>query len=283
MNKKNLVVRKAVVGMAILATLQVLALGALVILLINDEDIAWLGGAQGALLVAALLVILNGILAVRETMMLWGSRERNEMLIDTVGQMEKLNLTLRAQRHDFLNHLQVLHGLMEMEEYAAADEYIGDIYSDIKRVSRMMRTAQPAVNALLQAKAGDCEQKGLQFELQVGTRLEHLAIEPWALCRVLGNLIDNAAEAVMLAQRKGTILVELSEDLKSYRISVHNNGPEIPASLREQIFKPGFSTKGDERGMGLAIVSHILEENGGSIALQSDGNGTTFSLRLPKA
>ena len=114
MNKKNLVVRKAVVGMAILAALQVLALGALVILLINDEDIAWLGGAQGALLVAALLVILNGILAVRETMMLWGSRERNEMLIDTVGQMEKLNLTLRAQRHDFLNHLQVLHGLMEM-------------------------------------------------------------------------------------------------------------------------------------------------------------------------
>ena len=274
MNKKNLVVRKAVVGMAILAALQVLALGALVILLINDEDIAWLGGAQGALLVAALLVILNGILAVRETMMLWGSRERNEMLIDTVGQMEKLNLTLRAQRHDFLNHLQVLHGLMEMEEYAAADEYIGDIYSDIKRVSRMMRTAQPAVNALLQAKAGDFEQKGLQFE--------YLAIEPWALCRVLGNLIDNAAEAAVSAPRKGTILVELSEDLKSYRISVHNNGPEIPASLREQIFKPGFSTKGDERGMGLAIVSHILEENGGSIALQSDGNGTTFSLRLPK-
>ena len=282
MNKKNLVVRKAVVGMAILAALQVLALGALVILLINDEDIAWLGGAQGALLVAALLVILNGILAVRETMMLWGSRERNEMLIDTVGQMEKLNLTLRAQRHDFLNHLQVLHGLMEMEEYAAADEYIGDIYSDIKRVSRMMRTAQPAVNALLQAKAGDFEQKGLEFELQVGTQLEHLAIEPWALCRVLGNLIDNAAEAAVSAPRKGTILVELSEDLKSYRISVHNNGPEIPASLREQIFKPGFSTKGDERGMGLAIVSHILEENGGSIALQSDGNGTTFSLRLPK-
>lgn len=253
------------------------------ILLINDEDIAWLGGAQGALLVAALLVILNGILVVRETMMLWGSRERNEMLIDTVGQMEKLNLTLRAQRHDFLNHLQVLHGLMEMEEYAAADEYIGDIYSDIKRVSRMMRTAQPAVNALLQAKAGDCEQRGLQFELQVGTQLEHLAIEPWALCRVLGNLIDNAAEAAVSVPRKGTILVELSEDLKSYRISVHNNGPEIPASLREQIFKPGFSTKGDERGMGLAIVSHILEENGGSIALQSDGNGTTFSLRLPKA
>ena len=66
--------------------------------------------------------------------------------------LENLNLKLRAQRHDYMNHLQVIYGLLELGEYEDAREYMEPVFKDITRVTRAMKTSQPAVNALLQAK-----------------------------------------------------------------------------------------------------------------------------------
>ena len=52
--------------------------------------------------------------------------------------------------------------------------------------------------------------------------------------------------------------------------------------LREKIFQPGFTTKGGERGQGLAIVREIIGEYGGELRLQSDAEHTVLSGRLPK-
>ena len=68
------------------------------------------------------------------------------------GQLDSLNREMRAQRHDFMNHLQVVYSLIEMNESGEAMEYMDRVYGDMQRVSRMMRTGCPAVNALLQAK-----------------------------------------------------------------------------------------------------------------------------------
>ena len=63
--------------------------------------------------------------------------------------------------------------------------------------------------------------------------------------------------------------------------TVANNGPAIPPSMRESIFEPGVSTKGEGRGMGLSIVRQTLQEFGGTIQLE-EGGQTAFTVTVPK-
>ena len=76
---------------------------------------------------------------------------RTQELEEAYSQLEDLNREMRAQRHDFMNHIQVVYSLIEMNEPGEAMTYMDKLYGDMQRVSRMMRTACPAVNALIQA------------------------------------------------------------------------------------------------------------------------------------
>ena len=205
-----------------------------------------------------------------------------DMLEDAYSKMEQLNSTLRAQRHDFMNHLQVVYSLLELEEYQEANEYIDKVYGDIKRVSRALKTAHPAINALLAAKLSDCEARGIRVELMIESPWSALQIPGWEMCRVLGNLIDNAMDALGNTPQP-CLGIALRESLQQFSFEISNNGPEIPVSLRESIFQSGFSTKGSGRGMGLAIVKGILQQYQGDISLQSDRNGTCFSGIIRKS
>ena len=85
---------------------------------------------------------------------------RTQELEEAYSQLEDLNREMRAQRHDFMNHIQVVYSLIEMNEPGEAMAYMDKIYGDMQRVSRMMRTACPAVNALIQAKVVEASQRG---------------------------------------------------------------------------------------------------------------------------
>ncbi len=222
-------------------------------------------------------VIMNSLTAFRSRAGLVRSGHEFKLLEDTLARLENLNSTLRSQRHDFMNHLQVVHSLIEMDEYNAAGEYIEKVYGDIQRVSRIMKTSVAAVNALLQAKLMACEKQGISMELDVRTQLKDLKIPSWSFCRVLGNLIDNAVYAVLEAGDEKYIKLELSEDLGNYYFRVTNSGAPIPDELTDKIFEAGFTTKGEKgEGMGLSISREIMEEYGGSINISKKGSQTVF-------
>ena len=205
-----------------------------------------------------------------------------DMLEDAYTKLEQLNTTMRAQRHDFMNHLQVVYSLLELEEYDSASEYLERVYTDIKRVGRSLKTAHPAINALLAAKLSDCEARGVKVELIIESPWEALPVPGWEMCRVLGNLIDNGLDALS-ATKDAQMTISLGETLHSFTFEIANNGPEIPETLLERIFQSGFSTKSSGRGMGLAIVRTILQAYGGRIELHSDQSRTAFSGTIAKA
>jgi len=204
------------------------------------------------------------------------------MLEEANEHMDELNRTLRAQRHDFMNHLQVVYSLLEMDEKEEAADYLEDVYKDLQRVSRILKSGVPAVNALLAAKLADCEERGIVFEMHIDSPWDHFAMDSWEICRVLGNLIDNAMDALE-GSPSPAIRLTLGETLRDYTFSVANNGPQIPEEMQESIFVSGFSTKSTGRGMGLAIVREILESHCGILKLESSAEITRFSGRLPKA
>lgn len=196
-------------------------------------------------------------------------------------QMDTLNFKLRAQRHDFLNHIQVVYSLLEMEEYKEAEDYLEKVYTQLHAVSKVMRTGVTAFNALLQVKAGAAEERGVKLTLDIRSTLSGLIMPSWELCCVMGNLLDNAMDAAGIAQEP-SVSLKITESLRNYEFVIRNNGAVIPEPLRAHIFEAGVTTKGEGHGMGLSIVRQRLNEYGGDITLDAGSSETAFTLILPR-
>ncbi len=236
-------------------------------------------------LVALLVVIWGAVVDIREAFSTRKLLKQLDDMDETIDAMANLNITLRTQRHDFLNHLQVVYSLIEMEEYEEANEYIEKIYGRITAVSRVMKTAVPAVNALLQVKVAACEKAHVKVKLDITSKWETLenTLPAWEMCKVLSNLIDNAIDAMSaVPQKKRQLTISLTENLRQYCFAVANTGTPIPAEMQESIFQPGITTKGEGHGMGLYIVRRTLNARNGDISLTSDADSTAFSGFVPK-
>lgn len=99
--------------------------------------------------------------------------------------------------------------------------------------------------------------------------------------QVLLNIIRNALN-VMLDE--GTLAIETAGvDASRFRVTVQDTGPGIPHEKREEVFEPGFTTRQDGTGFGLAISKRLVELQGGQITLRDSGPpGCTFDILLPR-
>jgi two-component system NtrC family sensor kinase len=101
--------------------------------------------------------------------------------------------------------------------------------------------------------------------------------------QVLLNLVQNAIEAM---GGKGTLTVATGAAGRRVRVTVADTGPGIPASDRERIFDPFYSTKegGSGMGLGLSISATIVQNHGGRLTVSSRaGRGASFTLEIPTA
>lgn len=194
-----------------------------------------------------------------------------------------MNRELRTQRHDYLNHLQVVYGLMELEEYEELHNYLYPVYKDMMKTGKALKTSKPAVNALLMAKLNEAEARDIDFCIEVKSDLKNLDVEDWELCRVISNLIDNGITALGEMEKEKVIHIDITESKEAYILSVANNGPQIPDSMLSSMFKAGITTKkGEGHGMGLYIVTAIVNRYQGKIQVTSDEKQTVFTVEFPK-
>jgi two-component system CitB family sensor kinase len=107
-----------------------------------------------------------------------------------------------------------------------------------------------------------------------------------ALMTILGNLVDNAFEALSGGAGSGRVVVTIIEDEGAISVRVADNGPGIPAGAAESIFRDGYTTKSDHgllrRGLGLALVHRLVQRLHGRITV-TEGPSPVFSVYLPAA
>ena len=106
-------------------------------------------------------------------------------------------------------------------------------------------------------------------------------IDPGKIKRAILNLGKNAAEVL---RRKGELTISLRAHNGGLKAQVVDNGPGIPAEIRDKLFKE-FVTSGKESGtgLGLSIAKRFVDDHQGSIDVYSvTGEGTTFTIVLPK-
>jgi sensor histidine kinase regulating citrate/malate metabolism len=188
----------------------------------------------------------------------------------------------RSQRHDFLNHLHVIHHLAEIEESKALKNYVERIYQEVYDANIKVNTGLLEVDALLQSKFSVAKIKKIAIEMINEANLRDLKIESWKLISILGNIIDNAIDACMegnIDQRR--IVVELRETKFKYLFYIKNTGIPIAQENLEKIFLTGFTTKGDRgQGLGLSICKKYIEENDGKIDVSSNNEETVFMIEF---
>lgn len=228
------------------------------------------------------LVLLGSVLSMGG--LASATRYQRSICEESIRNLEDFNTKLREQRHDYLNQIQIVYGLLELDEFEEARDYLRPVFRDIMKVNHAMKTSQPAVNALLRAKMEEAQRLKIDFYVEIATQLNQLPLEPWELCKILANLIDNALTAVEKNEGERKVLLRLKETSGEYRGCVQNNGPVIPEAQQKLIFGKGYTTKkGEGHGMGLAIVSSVLKQAGGSIRVTSLEGETAFSFCFPKA
>ncbi|MGM9975258.1 MAG: sensor histidine kinase [Clostridiaceae bacterium] len=272
--------RKIIIGSL---GVNVLQIALILLLIINSGSPENLKSFSVLLYILALSLAINSACSIASLYFLMYNRGERQGMVDTINHLRELNKTIRAQRHDYLNHIQVVYGLLELKEPEEAMKYMEPVYKDIIKVNKALKTSEPAVNALLQAKLAIAEEKNIDMELSITSDLKELSIPSWELCRIIGNILDNSIYALEEIKGDRKLYLEINEDITDFGFSIVNNGPKIPREIIDDIFKEGFTTKGNKgQGMGLYIVKELVDKYEGKLKLVSDEGHTEFDVMLPK-
>ncbi len=199
--------------------------------------------------------------------------------------LDDLITHFRSQRHDFLNHMQVVYGLAKLGNTEGVIRYLEDLNLEAAETLSLLQLNHPPMAALLQAKAATAIVKHIQFKVKVHSSLEGLSIRPFELVKVIGNIIDNAFDEELKAPesiRYVDVTVE-QPDASYIAIHVFNRNSHIKPEERELIFRQGYTSKRENHsGTGLAVSRQIIQKYNGIISINSEpGQGTRFTVTLP--
>ncbi|MFC9814128.1 ATP-binding protein [Streptomyces virginiae] len=193
---------------------------------------------------------------------------------------------LRSQAHEAANRLHTVVSLIELGraqeavDFATAELELAQALTD----EVVTAVGEPVLVALLLGKAAQAHERGIELVVTADSRsLADLGGLPPArdLVTVLGNLIDNAVDAVT-AVPGARIAVTLRPEREELLLRVADNGPGLPEGV--DVFRRGWSGKGEGRGLGLALVRQVAQRYGGTVlASQGPGGGAEFTVRLPTA
>ena len=220
----------------------------------------------------------------RQVLILSDRSDAERYAQELVGTQHILD-ALRANTHEFMNKLQVISGLLQMGHVAEAQAYIGDMSSVhghiVGPVMKLIRNANVA--ALILGKEHNMRELDIDLALLGNSRLPEKSryLETAELVTVLGNLLENAMEAVNAAPGgMRSVTLQITEDETGLLLMVSDTGEGIRAEHLPHIFEYGFSTKARTgRGIGMKLIEDIVNRRGGTIEVDTEpGFGTTISV-----
>lgn len=223
------------------------------------------------------LLVLNGLFIIIFIISLfllqkWYQKEVGTTEYTYQKEIKTLIASVSSLRHDYINHIQVLHGFLHLGEVDQATKYVDFLSKDIQTIESIkLNLDHPGLAILLQTKKLTCQNQQIDIQITVDDN-PFDNIKTIDLISILSNIIDNAIEATMeLPEEQRKITVSCKADELYYTFSITNAGRKLPDI--NQIFKQGYSTKkvekGRVRGQGLFIVKETLNKYNGTITLDT--------------
>lgn len=212
-----------------------------------------------------------------------------DLLTKELMSIKQYTNALRAQTHEFSNKLYTILGLLQLGKKEEAIHYIQLESSLQKNWIRLLiqKVSDPQVSGLLLGKLNQASEVGIDIAIQEDSRLETRLSEKQreALLTAIGNLIDNAMDAVNQkpsADRK--IEISFTDIGNDIIFEIDDAGEGVPDLYVRLVFEQGFTLKkGEHGGFGLALTKQLIEGVNGEIYLEEgDLGGASFVLSIPK-
>ncbi|MEO2077121.1 MAG: DcuS/MalK family sensor histidine kinase [Bacillus sp. (in: firmicutes)] len=192
---------------------------------------------------------------------------------------------LRAQAHEFMNKLHVILGLVRTEQYDTLANYVSETVNHREtEVGFVTKKVQdPVLAGFLIGKLSFARESGAILSFDCANILPKPANSEITheLITVIGNLIDNAMEAIADNPiKKVELTLDYAEEILT--VEVKDTGMGMTKSIQNKILDKGFSTKGDNRGFGLYLLAQAIERLEGDLIISSKpGKGTNFAVYIP--
>lgn len=169
-----------------------------------------------------------------------------------------------AKQHDFDNHINTIlcqHYLCDDYETLVKRqrEYITDVHME-NRYNKVLTSGNSVVVGFLYGKFLEFDKQGIEIDYQLRFHSLTCEMPDFKLVSVLGNLLDNAAEAIKNRDRKRSIRIIILEEETKILVQIENESDRIEQNEIVDFFQKNYSSKGKHRGYGLYNVKRICEE-----------------------
>jgi signal transduction histidine kinase len=227
-------------------------------------------------------------------------RKRSEEKLRDQASLAQLGKLAAVVAHEVRNPLAAIRGALQViggrlapasQEHAVVQEVITRVDGLNEILQDMLQFARPRLplltavsltgflDSVVSMFAGDAAVARVSVEMDVTEVLINVDVDQ--LQQAVLNLLINSAQAM---HGEGRITVTTSVDAGHCVIALRDQGPGIPADVREHLFEPFFTTKHRGTGLGLATARRILDSHGGTLTLESpQGGGTIARIRVPLA
>jgi two-component system CitB family sensor kinase len=144
--------------------------------------------------------------------------------------------------------------------------------------------SDPVVSALLLGKTAQATERGVQLRIGEDSAVTGLPVEQRDAVTILGNLLDNAMDAVAEAGQR-VVQVDVTASSTAMRLRVSDSGPGLTPATAAHVFERGWSTKTADgpvgRGLGLALVVQAVRKYDGRIEVgTSQLGGAEFDIAI---
>lgn len=193
-------------------------------------------------------------------------------------EVENMYRQMRAWRHDYKNHLQVMKAHLDLGEYQELSDYIAHLDQELSQVDKLIMTGNVMLDAILNSKISLARSRQIEVNAKV-VLPSVLSMPEYDLCVILGNLLDNAIEGCETVKE---------ENGRFLRIYIGVLGEQLYLSVTNshavRIRKENgqyHSTKAPDRGLGNMSIDHIVARYKGYVNRQNDEAVFATEVLLP--
>jgi len=218
---------------------------------------------------------------------------------ERTARLAELGVLTASLVHELRQPLMAIKGSLQLSAHQGREvdpaavlaqvhhiEELLDHYAGFGRIDEVMRRydLRGPVSRALRMLQHRIKQRRVELTVRLPEERVDTYGRPMALQQVVVNLLQNALDAVADVPRRA-VRIELRADGEGAVLQVADSGPGIAAGVRATLFEPFVTSKpaGQGTGLGLHIARKLVEEVGGSLELDSDDQGTRFTVTLARA
>jgi signal transduction histidine kinase len=230
--------------------------------------------------------------------------EQSREMVQRADRLSAIGTMAAGLAHEIRNPLvsirtftQLLPERIDDEEFR--NQFLDLTLSEVDRIcaliSELLTFARPAPAELHPVDLADClericlllgsqaRNRGVELETDLDSEIRVVTADEDQLKQVFMNVILNAIQACGDGDRVMVRLVSADHGTRAFsRVEVADDGCGMDRELRERIFNPFFTTRGEGTGLGLSIAHQMITRNGGTIEVESElGVGSTFQIDIP--